>query len=247
MRCNAAVSVVAGWPNRTTETKWMRSLEEDTACKEYSEQREGVLLGLLEVSDALSRACGRRICKQWAEHANSQECCLLTIILVPDFSGFGGIAREILQWCHKSDGVVWWCVHSKHTEAVVWFFPSGRMYPTDERRALIRKLLDQNPQDKLSDAIKNPSLNPQKLLQILGLHKDCHTMTELVEEAKNAHEDSPKEKSKDYEECKLKIQALSQEVGRHASTSIPKETKDDWVLGSAGAPKQVVLKRRFSI
>jgi hypothetical protein len=134
----------------------------------------------------------------------------------------------------------------------MWFFPSGRVYPTDERRAFIssttiRKLLDQNPQDEVYDAIKNLSMNPKKLLRILGLNKDCHNITELAEEAETANKDSQEGKSRDDEEFKLKIKAWSQEVSRHDSTSIPEETKDDWNLGSADASNQMESKRRLTI
>lgn len=52
--------------------------------------------------------------------------------IVSNFLGLGGIAIDILRRCHESDGVIWMC-RRQDKKGSVWFFPSGRRYPVDER------------------------------------------------------------------------------------------------------------------
>jgi hypothetical protein len=157
-------------------------------------------------------------------------------MIVLKFSGLGGIAREILQRCHDSDGVVRWCQRDDGI-GCVWFFPSGRIYPHDERRfavssTRIRSILDQVPRHKLYGAIGGIALNLEKLLKMLGLIQEPGAEdSNLVGE--DGFNDSLRGKGRDYQEFKLKIKALSQEEGQGGPATLPGKSKDDTHLGQA--------------
>jgi hypothetical protein len=63
-------------------------------------------------------------------------------------------------------------------------------------------------------------------------------------EAEDGYNDSLRGKGRDHQEAKLKIKALSQDVGRYDSIRMPREMKDGMELGRIDAPDQLGLKKR---
>ena len=187
---------------------------------------------------------------------------VLTIVVACGETGLADTAFDILRRCHDSDGVIWFCKR-KATDEVIWFFPSGRKYPTDERRpaissTTIRKYLNQTPQDEVYKLIKDLAMNAKELLITLDFTEcplevgsqiysavhvgDCDLMESgvLVEAVEAAA--SPL-----LQEAKQNIMELARQAVYCGPVVVRGETKDDVVLFLADEADGVGSKRRPSI
>jgi hypothetical protein len=91
--------------------------------------------------------------------------------------GHGASASEqiihgFLVRCHEENGPTWTC--RSESGGLVTFLPSGRVYPVDERRetissSAIRKLFKKCPKDRLHGELKKVAMNPDLLLEMLGM------------------------------------------------------------------------------
>jgi hypothetical protein len=96
-------------------------------------------------------------------------------------------AHQVLKHCHDNNGVIYVCSRTDG-KGKVWFFPSGRTYPTDDRQdgisfTNIRYLLKDTPKEKMYEQLKDLVLNPHLLLVMLGLEHKNEPLDEFRDDA----------------------------------------------------------------
>jgi hypothetical protein len=84
--------------------------------------------------------------------------------------------HDILQRCHQGRGILWSASHP--AGGILWFLPSGRRYPADERRpsvssTMVRKLVANydGDHDALHESLRQLVFNPGRLIILRGLNK----------------------------------------------------------------------------
>ncbi|KAF2107964.1 hypothetical protein BDV96DRAFT_605964 [Lophiotrema nucula] len=90
-----------------------------------------------------------------------------------DLDLFQGDARNVLQYCHSAQGIAWICHQLYCSDRFLLFLPSGRLYPTDDRRcsrssSKIRDILENTAPEELPEKLKAMVPHPRLLLHILG-------------------------------------------------------------------------------
>jgi len=188
--------------------------------------------------------------------------------VVSESEGFGGQAREILRRCHDSDGVIWLC-ERQDDGALVWFIPSGRKYPTDERLPVIsstamREHLNHTPRAEVYEAIREVALNAKVLLRILDSAKinrmdanprsrRCSSVGSAVAAGNPDSEcildriEVETKKSWELSRAKKTILELARKAVYCGPVEFRAEVKDDMVRGLANEVDQARRKRSSSI
>jgi hypothetical protein len=128
-------------------------------------------------------------------------------------------AHQVLKHCHENNGVIYTCSRNDGN-GIVWFFPSGRTYPTDDRQdgissTEIRQLLKATPKEGMYDKLKDLVLNPHLLLVMLGLEHENEPMDELRDDTsdmgvEDGHDKTLRGKGTDPEAGMLRIRVFKE-------------------------------------